>query len=104
MTARILIVDDNERLCEILREEFVEEGYEVDMAHDGQAGIAALGAASYDLVVLDLRMPVMDGLDALGKMLARNRLTPVVIHMGISAAMSGGSWTSSGRQKLVVAR
>lgn len=80
MNERILIVDDNERLCDILREELVEEGYSVDLAHDGRAGIAAIDRSSYDLVVLDIRMPVMDGLDALGRMLARDRLTPVVIH------------------------
>ena len=85
MTDRILIVDDNERLCSILREELQEAGYEVDMVHDGRAGISRLQEASYDLVVLDIRMPVMDGLEALGKMLARDRLMPVVIHSAYSS-------------------
>jgi two-component system response regulator (stage 0 sporulation protein F) len=77
---RILIVDDNERLCAILREELLEDGYEVSLAHDGRAGIQALKEDAYDLVVLDIRMPVMDGLDALGRILARDRHTPVVLH------------------------
>ncbi len=85
MTERILIVDDNERLCDILREELREDGYQVDVAHTGREGLSALSQISYDLVVLDLRMPVMDGLDALGKMLARDRLLPVVIHSAYSS-------------------
>ncbi len=85
MTDRILIVDDNERLCDILRAELRDAGYDVDVAHTGREGLAALSDSSYDLVVLDIRMPVMDGLDALGKMLARDRLMPVVIHSAYSS-------------------
>jgi DNA-binding response OmpR family regulator len=77
---RILIIDDNERLSAILAEELREDGYEVAIAGNGRAGVDALRDGGFDLVVLDIRMPVMDGLDALGKILARDRRIPVVIH------------------------
>ena len=80
MTDRILIVDDNVRLCEILSEDLREEGYEVETACDGRAGVQAVARGGFDLIVLDIRMPTMDGLDALGKMLVRNRRTPIVLH------------------------
>ena len=80
MAERILLIDDNERLCAILQEELQEEGYEVHVAHNGRLGVEAARDASFDLIILDIRMPVMDGLDALGKLLARDRETPIVIH------------------------
>ena len=80
MNERILIVDDNERLCEILSEDLREDGYEVETAFDGRAGVEAVSRSDFDLIVLDIRMPNMDGLSALGRMLARNRLTPIVLH------------------------
>jgi len=85
VSERILIVDDNEPLCAILREELEDAGYSVDTALDGRKGLAALRESRYDLVILDLRMPVMDGLEALGKMLARDRRTPIVIHSAYSS-------------------
>jgi len=85
VSERILIVDDNEPLCAILAEELEEAGYAVDTASDGRAGVTALREIRYDLVILDLRMPVMDGLEALGKMLAQNRHTPIVIHSAYSS-------------------
>ena len=80
MAERILLIDDNERLCAILAEELREEGYDVETAHNGRLGVQALRDGDFDLVVLDIRMPVMDGLDALGRILARDRGTPIVIH------------------------
>ena len=65
---RILLVEDD---CEILRALSIRlraAGYEITVAHDGEAGVAAATADRPDAVVLDIRMPGMDGLTALAKL------------------------------------
>lgn len=62
MTAeRILVVDDDESIRQIVRLCLSEEGYEVREAANGQVALELLEAAQADLILLDLRMPVMDG-------------------------------------------
>ena len=62
--ARILLVEDNllnqEVACELLR----EAGFTVDVADNGMIGLEKLNAMSYDLVFMDMQMPVMDGVSA----------------------------------------
>jgi DNA-binding NtrC family response regulator len=59
---KILIVDDEENLCRILRSILSDEGYEVDVAHDGNQAIERLNQGSYECLLTDVRMPNMDGL------------------------------------------
>ncbi len=59
---RILIVDDDVRLCSIIERGLTEEGYAVDVAHDGEEGQYYAEISDYDLVVLDIMMPKIDGL------------------------------------------
>lgn len=64
--SRILVVDDEESLREICQDALVDEGYEVDLAEDGQAALEYLAHNSnIDLIVSDLRMPQMNGIDLL---------------------------------------
>ncbi len=58
---KILVVDDDSNICELLRLHFENEGYEVRMANDGFEGIAAFKAYDPDLVLLDIMMPKKDG-------------------------------------------
>ena len=60
-TARVLIVDDEVNLAEGIQENLIEEGYAVDMANDGLTGLEMIRANSYDLVILDVMMPGLDG-------------------------------------------
>lgn len=60
---RILVVDDEAHLAAGIRENLVAEGYVVEMAHNGAEGLRAARGASYDLIVLDVAMPEMDGLE-----------------------------------------
>ena len=62
---RLLVVEDNETLAQGLTAVLKGAGYAVDLVTDGQSAEAALAAASYDLVILDLTLPDMDGLDVL---------------------------------------
>ncbi len=65
--ARILIVDDETSIREILRQLFEYEGHEVEMASSGAEALKRIDSAEPDVVFLDVKMPGMDGLDALAR-------------------------------------
>jgi DNA-binding NtrC family response regulator len=71
----ILIVDDEEDFVEMLTMRLTDEGHRVRAAYDGDEGLAALEEAPCDVVILDIRMPRMDGITALKEI---KRLYPVV--------------------------
>ena len=62
--ARILLVEDNELNQEVAHAILTDEGFRVDIAADGEKAIAMLEQAAYDLVLMDMQMPVMDGVSA----------------------------------------
>ena len=77
--AKILIVDDEPRIRELIREHLQYAGYTCEEAADGSAALAQVTSASYDLVILDLMMPFMDGMTCLREMRTRRINTPVII-------------------------
>jgi CheY-like chemotaxis protein len=78
--ARILVVEDDEPLRSLYKYELEEEGYEVIIAEDGKTALRSLEQLSCDLIILDMVMPEMDGLEALTKITSRQKKIPVVIH------------------------
>ena len=76
---RILLVEDNLALAEGLVTLLRQAGYAVDMVHDGASAEALAAAESFDLVILDLNLPQMDGLDVLRAMRARRNAAAVMI-------------------------
>jgi len=78
MQTNILIADDDTELCELLQEFFESEDFRVSLAHDGKAALLALEKPGIDLVVLDVMMPQMNGLDVL-KELRRESRMPVIM-------------------------
>jgi two-component system, OmpR family, response regulator BaeR len=62
MNARVLIVEDEEKIAALLRDYFLHAGFDVDVVHRGDEVHAALGRRAADLVVLDLQLPGKDGL------------------------------------------
>ena len=58
----LLIVEDEHKLADTLKRGLEEHGYAVDVAYDGEDGLALAIAAPYDLIVLDIMLPVLDGL------------------------------------------
>jgi len=78
--AKILIVDDEEGLRELYRMELTAEGYEVLLASNGREAMELLQAQPPDAVVMDIRMPEMDGIEALGKVVARHKQIPIIIN------------------------
>ena len=75
---RILIVDDDEELAGLLSELLTREGFRVDMQHDGLKGLAAALGGGYDLMVLDVMLPGLDGFEILRRVRRESRL-PVLM-------------------------
>jgi len=80
--ARILIVDDESNIRELLEEILVEEGYDVATAEDGNSARAAYSTESFDLVLLDIWMPDVDGITLLREWAQVGELVPVVMMSG----------------------
>lgn len=78
--ARLLIVDDEKNLRRLYEKEFRQEGYEVLLAENGLEALERVRNEKPDLVILDIRMPGMDGVETLGKMLAIRNNLPVILN------------------------
>src|SRR4051812_23463521 len=77
--ARILTVDDSRSVRMIVVREVQSMGHEVEEAEDGEKGLEKLEAGSFDLIILDVTMPVLDGPGMLAKMRERGKNTPVLM-------------------------
>jgi len=82
--ASILIADDDRNLALLYQQELADEGYDVEVVHDARAAIGRVETAPPDLLVLDIRMPGMDGIEALGHILGKNNRLPVVLNTAYS--------------------
>lgn len=78
MADKILIVDDDKNICELLRLYLQKEGYETALAFDGEAAVAAYEAEKPALVLLDVMMPKMDGWEVCRRIRAMGQ-TPVIM-------------------------
>ncbi|UCE90514.1 MAG: response regulator transcription factor, partial [Pseudomonadota bacterium] len=76
--SRILLVDDDVELCEMLGDYLGAEGYVVDAVHDGNSALQQAAAGQYDLMVLDVMLPELNGFDVLRQLRANSRL-PVLM-------------------------
>ncbi len=80
--AKILIVDDEAPIRRTLREILEFEQYEIDEAADGQEGVAKVQREKYDVVIMDVKMPKMDGIEALERIQLLSPETPVIMVSG----------------------
>ena len=76
----ILVVDDDEAIRTLLQEELEDEGYKVLIATNARDALKMVAAEPLDLVVLDIRMPGMDGLEALPRILGIKEGLPVIMN------------------------
>jgi len=79
---RILVVDDDRSVCEAIRICLETEGFDVVVAGNGHEGLAALGGSSFDLLLLDIFMPGMDGLEMIEAFRRRAPATPIIAMSG----------------------
>jgi len=76
---RILVVEDEHGIAQFLRQGLSEAGYAVDVARDGEEGLDYALLAEYDIIVLDIKLPRMDGLRLLRELRDRSIKTPVLL-------------------------
>lgn len=76
--ARIIVVDDESHLADGIRENLSAEGYETEVAYDGAAGLTAVQNGGFDLAIIDVMMPHMDGLELCASMRRAGIQTPVM--------------------------
>ena len=76
---RILLVDDEEHIRLLFKEELEEEGYHIDLASNGFEAIEKVKGEPFDLVVLDIKMPGMDGIQALNEIKKLDKDQPVIL-------------------------
>jgi len=76
---RVLLVEDDRELAGMLAELLADEGYETDAAHDGQRGLHLGLTGRYDVMIIDRRLPVLDGLELLARLRAQAVTTRVLV-------------------------
>lgn len=76
---RILVVDDEPEVRQLMEHFLTHRGYEVCMAENGKLALAALETFTPDVVLLDMHMPVMDGLETLKRLAVRSPSLPVIM-------------------------
>jgi len=76
---RILVVEDDKKVASFLEKGLREEGYTVDVAHDGPAGLTKARVYEYDLLVLDVMLPGMSGVEIVRDLRAKEMATPVLM-------------------------
>lgn len=67
-TAKILLIEDETQLRELYQLLLEDEGYQVEAVADGKQGLAAISQGGYDLVLLDIMLPFIDGLEILSRL------------------------------------
>ena len=81
---KILIVDNEENIRLLYEQELMEEGYQTVLARDGKECLEKVETEFPDLIILDIRMPRMDGLEAIGKIIELKKNIPIIINTAYS--------------------
>lgn len=76
---KLLVVEDETKVAEVLKRGLTEAGYETDVAYDGQIGLRLAKTGSYDLVLLDINLPLLNGLELCKQLRETDEVTPVLM-------------------------
>ncbi|OBZ14255.1 DNA-binding response regulator [Bacillus sp. FJAT-27264] len=79
MSKSVLVIDDEERISRLLQLELSHEGYEVEIAHDGREGLELALGQSWDIIILDIMMPGLNGVEVLRRLRKADETTPVIL-------------------------
>jgi heavy metal response regulator len=78
-TVHILVIEDEKKVAQFIRQALEEEGYTVEVAHDGERGLALAQEQVYDAVVLDVMLPKLNGLEVIREFRAAHGTTPTLM-------------------------
>lgn len=76
---KILLVEDEERLASFIRKGMSAEGYEVEVAYDGRTGLSLFRRDDYDIIILDVNLPQINGFELCGLIRSENETVPVLM-------------------------
>jgi len=76
---RVLVVEDERRIADFIRKGLSEQGYAVDVAYDGEEALQWVDVAEFDIVILDIMLPVRDGISVCRALRARDLRTPILM-------------------------
>ncbi|MFH2132739.1 MAG: response regulator transcription factor [bacterium] len=79
MSRKILVVEDNKELAQLLNIHLLDLSFEVDLAADGEVAVAQLESRDYDLIILDLMLPGIDGLEICRRVRVKKTYTPIIM-------------------------
>ncbi len=98
----LLIVEDDRALSQMLAELFTDEGYQVDVAYDGQQGLHHGLTGGYDAAIVDRGLPVMDGVELVEMLRSRGVATPVLVLTARGATADRVDGLDAGAQDYLV--
>lgn len=81
----ILLVEDDKNQRFFYEQELKLEGYEIITATDGKEGLEKVQEQSPDLIIMDINIPKMDGIETMGKILSKNKNIPIIINTAYSS-------------------
>jgi DNA-binding response OmpR family regulator len=81
---KLLLIEDDEHVAQVLAEAFASDGHETAICHSGETGLAYLAREHVDAVVLDIRLPVLNGVAVLRQVRSTNPTLPVIIMTGFA--------------------
>ena len=82
--SKILIVEDDKPLVDALNKKLIKSGFEIVLAYNGEEGLEKIKTENPDLILLDIVMPVMDGITMLKELRKTDKDTPVIILSNLS--------------------
>lgn len=99
---KILLVEDDPRVCSFINKGLTEESFEVSIAFDGEAGLNMLKTNKFDLVILDIMLPNINGIEVCKQIRSNNNKTPILFLTALGSAENVVLGLSSGADDYLI--
>lgn len=99
---KILLVEDDPRVCSFINKGLTEENFEVSIAFDGETGLNMLKTVNFDLVILDIMLPNINGIEVCKQIRSNNNKTPILFLTALGSAENVVLGLSSGADDYLI--